>query len=107
MAIRKVAETVADRTKFALLSLAELAKQPRYLIVGILAFLVFLYLLTFFRDGGSNWQLIWSGLPLGDNLGVLGRVWRDILDHLYVAVPGYDYYAARFYLEEPRTRQSN
>ncbi len=78
MAIRKIAETVADRTKFALLSLAELVKKPRYLVVGIVAFLVFLYLLAFFRDGGSNWQLVWSGLPLGDKLNVLGRVWLDV-----------------------------
>ena len=79
MAIRKIAETVADRTRFALLSLAELFKQPRYLITAIVVFLVFLYILTFFRDGGSNWQLICSGLPFGDKLGVLGRVWRDVL----------------------------
>ena len=79
MAIRKIIETVADRTKFALLSLAELFKQPRYLITAIVVFLVFLYILTFFRDGSSNWQLICSGLPFGDKLGVLGRVWREVL----------------------------
>ena len=79
MAIRKIIETVTDRTKFALLSLAELFKQPRYLVTAIVVFLVFLYILTFFRDGGSNWQLICSGLPFGDKLGVLGRVWREVL----------------------------
>ena len=79
MAIRKIIETVTDRTKFALLSLAELFKQPRYLITAIVVVLVFLYVLTFFRDGGSNWQLICSGLPFDDKLGVLGRVWREVL----------------------------
>lgn len=79
MAIRKIIETVTDRTKFALLSLAELVKKPRNLITGIVAFLIFFYLLTFFRDGGSNWQLIWSGLPFGDKLNVLGRVVLDML----------------------------
>ena len=79
MAIRKIIETVADHAKFALLSLAELFKRPRYLITAIVVFLVSLYILTFFRDGGSNWQLICSGLPFGDKLGVLGRVWREVL----------------------------
>lgn len=78
MAIRKVIETVSDRSKFAILSLAEIAKRPKYLIVGILAFLVFIYLLTFFRDGSTNWQLIWSGIPVSDKVGILGRTFGDI-----------------------------
>lgn len=81
MAIRKVIETVADRSKFAILSLAEIAKRLKYLVVGILAFLLFLYFLTFFRDGSSYWQLLWSGIPFGDKLGVLGRVAHNIWEN--------------------------
>ena len=81
MAIRKIIETVSDRSKFALVSTGYLFKKPKYLCVFLLSFLVFLYFLTFFRDGSSNWQLIWSGLAIDSKLEVLGRIFPAILEN--------------------------
>lgn len=81
MAIRKIIETVSDRSKFALVSTWYLFKKPKYLCVFLLSFLVFIYFLTFFRDGSSNWQLIWSGLAIDRKLEVLGRVFPAILEN--------------------------
>ena len=38
---------------------------------------VFIYLFTFFRDGSTNWQLIWSGIPVSDKVGILGRTFGE------------------------------
>lgn len=81
MAIRKIVETVSDRSKFALVSTGYLFKKSKYLCVFFSSFLVFLYFLTFFRDGNSNWQLIWSGLAIDYKLEVLGRVFPAILEN--------------------------
>jgi hypothetical protein len=81
MAFRKVIETISDRTKFALVSTSYVIRKPKYLIVCLLTFLIFLFFLTFFRDGNSNWQLLWSGLPLGRKLEVLGRIFPAILEN--------------------------
>lgn len=81
MAIRKIIETVSDRSKFALVSTGYLFKKPKYLCVFLLSFLVFIYFLTFFRDGSSNWQLVWSGLTIDRKLEVLGRVFPAILEN--------------------------
>jgi hypothetical protein len=81
MAIRKIAETIADRSKFALVSTGYILKKPKYLIAFLLSLLLFIYFLTFFRDGSSNWQLIWSGLGLDRKLEVLGRVFPAMLDN--------------------------
>ena len=82
MAIRKIIETISDRSKFALVSTGYILKKPKYLAVFLLSFLVFLYFLTFFRDGSSNWQLIWSGLAIDRKLEILGRVFPAILENL-------------------------
>ena len=80
MAIRKIIETVTDRTKFALLSLAELFKQPRYLVTAIVVFLVFLYILTFFRDGAKDNDVLHDG----DELKVVVRaIDQRAYDYLY------------------------
>jgi len=89
MAIRKIAETISDRSKFALVSTGYIFKKPKYLVLFLLSFFVFLYFLTFFRDGSSNWQLIWSGLAIDRKLEVLGRIFQAILENfcsLYGAV---------------------
>lgn len=81
MAVRKIIETVSDRSKFALVSTGYLFKKPKYLCVFFLSFLFFLYFLTFFRDGSSNWQLIWSGLAIDRKLEVLGRIFPALLEN--------------------------
>ena len=81
MAVRKIIETISDRSKFALVSTGYLLKKPKYLCVFFSSFLVFLYFLTFFRDGSSNWQLIWSGLAIDRKLEVLGRVFPALLEN--------------------------
>lgn len=89
MAIRKIVETISDRSKFALVSTSYILKKPKHLALFVLSFFVFLYFLTFFRDGSSNWQLIWSGLAIDRKLEVLGRVFPAILENfcsLYGAI---------------------
>lgn len=81
MAIRKIVETISDRSKFALVSTGYIFKKPKYLCIFLLSFFVFLYFLTFFRDGSSNWQLIWSGLAIDRKLEVLGRIFPAILEN--------------------------
>lgn len=81
MAIRKIVETIADRSKFALISTGYLLRRPKYLCAFIVSFIVVLYIFTFFRDGDSNWQLIWSGLGIGDKLDVMGRIFPAMLEN--------------------------
>lgn len=81
MAIRKIIETISDRSKFALVSTGYILKQPKYLCVFLLSFLIFVYFLTFFRDGNSNWQLVWSGLAIDRKLEVIGRVFPAIFEN--------------------------
>ena len=81
MAIRKIIETVSDRSKFALVSTGYLLKKPKYLLIFLFSFVVFIYFLTFFRDGNSNWQLIWSELGIERKIEVLGRVFPAMLEN--------------------------
>ena len=81
MAVRKIVETISDRSKFALVSTGYLLKKPKYLCAFLFSFLLFLYFLTFFRDGSSNWQLIWSGLGIDRKLEILGRNFPAILEN--------------------------
>lgn len=81
MAIRKIVETVSDRGKFSLVSTSYILKRPKYLCIFLLSLLLFLYLISFFRDGSGNWQLICSGLPFGRKIEVLGRVFPAILEN--------------------------
>jgi len=77
--IRTFPSTLLDRSKFAASSIWQLLKQPKYLAVFVVSLLLFLYILTFFKNGTSNWTLLWSGLTFGAKIGVLGRVAMDIL----------------------------
>lgn len=81
MAIRKIIETISDRSKFALVSIAYLFKQPKYLLIFLFSFVFFSYFLTFFRDGSSNWQLVWSGLGIDRKFELLGRVFPAMLEN--------------------------
>ena len=78
MAVRKIVETISDRAKFTLLSSREIFREPRYLVAFLVALLFFLYFLTFFREGNSNMQLLFSGLPFGRKIELLGRVFVGI-----------------------------
>ena len=82
MGIRKVAETILDRTKIGLQGVCSVFSRPKYAIFGIFCVILVAYILNFWRDGNGNWQLLCSGLPLGDKLGVLGRVFGAILEDL-------------------------
>ena len=81
MAIRKIVETISDRSKFALASIGYLLKKPKYLCIFLLSFLIFAYFLTFFRDGSSNWQLLWSGLAIDRKVELLGRIFPAMLEN--------------------------
>lgn len=80
MGIRKVAETVFDRTKLGLQGVCSVFSRPKYAIIGIFCVIFIAYILNFWRDGNGNWQLLCSGLPLGDKLGVLGRVFTSMAE---------------------------
>lgn len=73
--------TASDRTKFALVSIGYLLKQPKYLASFLISLFVFLYILSFFRDGNGNWLLLCSGLPFGTKMEVLGKVCIKILEN--------------------------
>ena len=80
MGIRKVAETIFDRTKLGFQGVCSVFSRPKYAIFGIFCITLIAYILNFWRDGNGNWQLICSGLPLGDKLGVLGRVFTSMIE---------------------------
>lgn len=82
MAIRKVAETAFDRTRFALSSLGTILRKPKYLVLFLVTLVFFLYFLSFFKDGNTNLQLIFSGLDFGRKLEVLGRVFIGIGENI-------------------------
>ena len=72
--ITDIWETFYDRLRYTLVSLHEQFSNPKYFALFILSLFFFLFFLTFFRDGDSNWQLLWSGLDLGRKMEILGRV---------------------------------
>lgn len=81
MAIRRLIETAWDRMKLALAGCGRILRRPKYLCLFLASLLFILYLLTFFRDGSGNWQLLWSGLPFERKLEALGRVFLGIGDN--------------------------
>ncbi len=81
VSFRTIIETCSDRCKFALVSTGYILRRPKYLIVALVTLLVFLFLLTFFRDGDGNWQLLCSGLPFDRKLDVLARVFAGIFSN--------------------------
>ena len=73
--------TAIDRAKFAVSSIWMLLKRPKYLASFLVSLFVFLYILSFFKDGSGNWLLLCSNLSFGAKLEVLGRVCVKILDN--------------------------
>ena len=72
--IADIWEAFYDRLRYTLVSLHEQFSRPRYFVLFIVSLFCFLFFLTFFRDGDSNWQLLWSGLDFGRKMEMLGRV---------------------------------
>ena len=85
MVFRKVAKKVSywfttgvDRAKFALTGVGYLFRRPKYVAVFIVSLLIMLYILSFFRDGAGNWQLLCSGLPFERKMEMMGMVFLNI-----------------------------
>ena len=53
--LKEKAEAFANKSKYAVIGAGHCLSRPKYAIACVLAFVVFLYLLTFFRDGSLNW----------------------------------------------------
>ena len=81
MGIRSLAETIVDRSKFAAISSGKILRRPKGFLTFLVFLVFFLYFLSFFRDGDGNLQLLFSGLPFGRKLEVLGRVFLGIGDN--------------------------
>ena len=88
MVVRKITKkistcitTTADRAKFTIISVNYLIRKPRYLFIFLSSLFVFLYVLSFFKDGIGNWSLLCSNLPFSTKLEVLGRVFAKIADN--------------------------
>ena len=64
-----------------MVSVGYLLKQPKYLVSFLVSLFVFLYILSFFKDGTGNWLLLCSNLPFADKLGVLGRTAMKIFEN--------------------------
>ena len=79
--IKDLRETLCDRCKFAMVGTFELLKRPKYLAAFIISLVVFLFVLSFFKDGDSNWVLFTSGLDFGRKMQVLGRVFVSIFEN--------------------------
>ena len=79
--IYNLVTTAIDRAKFAVSSIWMLLKRPKYLASFLVSLFVFLYILSFFKDGNGNWLLLCSNLSFGAKLEVLGRVCVKILDN--------------------------
>ena len=85
MVFRKIAQKVknwfttgVDHAKFAASGVGILLKRPKYLAIFLISLLIILYILSFFRDGSGNWQLLCSGLSFGRKLEMLGLVFVSI-----------------------------
>ena len=74
-------ETFVDRTKFAVVGYKYLLSRPRYIIALAISFLIFLYILSQLQNGGSNWQLLWSGLDFGRKMEVFGLSLLSMLEN--------------------------
>ena len=59
--LKEKAEAFANKSKYAVIGVGHCLSRPKYAIACVLAFVVFLYLLTFFRDGSGRWQLLCAG----------------------------------------------
>ena len=77
--IRKSTALFADKAKLAVVGGSFLLRKPKYAWSFGVIFLVFAYLLSLFRDGSSNWQLLWSGISASQKWAIIGRGFCNIL----------------------------
>ena len=70
-----------DETKMAFVGVGIVMRKVKYITIAAIAFLIFAYILTIFRDGTATWGLLWSGLGFGAKMGVLGDVWARVLQN--------------------------
>lgn len=78
---KQLFETFTDRCKLAMVGTFELLKRPKYLAAGLISLVIFLFILSFFKDGDSNWLLLTSGLDMGRKMEVIGRTFAGILQN--------------------------
>ena len=76
-------EELTDHAELAVIGCGKILRRAKYFLAFILSAFFFLYLLTFFRDGTSNWSMLWSGLPFAQKAKLLGRVATSILDNFH------------------------
>ena len=79
--VRYLLTTLADRTKFAMISIGYLLRQPKYSVCFIASLFLFLLILSFFKNGNGNLLLLLSGISLSMKIELLGRVALSILDN--------------------------
>lgn len=79
ISLKSYLETISDHCKLAMIGIGQLLKRPKYLVAFLVSLFVFLFILSFFKDGNSNWMLITSGLEFGRKMEVIGRVLFEIL----------------------------
>ena len=72
---------LADKAKFAVLGFRFLAERPWYIVIFVLSTLLMLYIFTFFRDGSSNWSLLWSGIGFDQKIALLGHGFAAIFEN--------------------------
>ena|GEM_PF-1671866 len=75
-------ERWVDDTKLACVGVGMVLKKPKYVIIGVLAVLLFAYILTLFKDGTSTWGLLWSNISFGDKIQLKFEVWGRVLGNL-------------------------
>ncbi len=76
--VKYLLTTLSDRTKFAMVSIGYLLRQPKYLACFIVSLFLFLYVLSFFKNGSSNFLLLFSGISFGAKMELLGKVVLDM-----------------------------
>ncbi len=76
--IKERAELFGNKAKYAIVGAGYCLRRPKYLIAFIISTVFFLYILTFFRDGNSNWLLLWSGLSSGRKFELIERVFLEM-----------------------------
>ncbi len=77
--LKQIFEKISDHCKIAMMGISQLLKRPKYLVAFLVSLFIFLFILSFFKDGNSNWTLVTSGLDFGRKMEVIGRVLFEIL----------------------------
>jgi len=79
--IRNRFELILDRIKLAMLGSGFCLSNKKYLAAFILGSFGFLYFLTFFQSGNSNFQLLFSHLDAEQKIELLGRVFSSSFEN--------------------------